>query len=145
MFRAVVARVVGIAVVLAATAFALGGLVRLGLLPPELEGVPSLTISNSLLTLVGGVWLTRSVSGLLLKALLPKMQHRAFMAANAVRIFGYTVAVLLALSFFGLSPVAVLAGGTFGGLVIGPRCPAPTGQLLRRPDRALYALHRGRG
>jgi len=62
MFRAVVARVVGIAVVLAATAFAVGGLVRLGLLPPELEGVPSLTISNSLLTLVGGVWLTRSRS-----------------------------------------------------------------------------------
>ena len=82
-------------------------------LPPQVDNVV-----YALVTFLGLASIVRQFANTLRKADLPSPSTATAMW-NIVRLTGYMVAVLLALSVFGVSPEVLFATGAFGGIVIG--------------------------
>ena len=109
------ARIISVVSIGVAALLAVWFLTSIHAIPPEIA--PS--IIYSLIVLVTGVWLTHLVSNLVLRGLQPTVGHPANTVRNAVRIIGYAIVVIIALSIFGVTLDVALAGGTVTGLVLG--------------------------
>lgn len=113
--RTIVVRVVTAVTGIGAMLAVVWLLSSLKLIPSEI----SPTFIYEVIMLLGLLLLLRSISGQVLKMLIPKIGQRAFSVVNIFKILGYILLGIATLSLLGISPEAALVGGTFSGLVLG--------------------------
>ena len=113
--RIIVLRSLMIAIIVGLLAIVVWLLWSIGIIPPT---VP-LNIVYTLLAVVGIVLIVYSISGPILKSLLPKYGRKAYIITTVIKIFAYIIAGVVLLTSLGVSPEVALAGGTFSGLIIG--------------------------
>lgn len=86
-----------------------------GVIPP----IISLNVVYTVLAVAGIVLIVYSVSGPILRVLVPRYGRKAYAVTNALKVFTYIIAGIILLASLGISPEVALAGGTFSGLVVG--------------------------
>ncbi|MCL7387461.1 MAG: mechanosensitive ion channel family protein [Thaumarchaeota archaeon] len=113
--KSIALRILMVAIVLGLLAAVVWLLLNAGIIPP----VVSLSVVYALLAAAGILLIVYSISGPILKSLLPNYGRKAYAIMSLIKIFAYVIAGIVLLTSLGLSPEVALAGGTFSGLIIG--------------------------
>jgi len=113
--KSIALRILMVTIVLGLLAAVVWLLLNAGIIPP----VVSLSVVYALLAAAGILLIVYSISGPILKSLLPNYGRKAYTIMNLIKIFAYVIAGIVLLTSLGLSPEVALAGGTFSGLIIG--------------------------
>jgi small-conductance mechanosensitive channel len=113
--KSIALRILMVTIVLGLLAAVVWLLLNAGIIPP----VVSLSVVYALLAAAGILLIVYSISGPILKSLLPNYGRKAYTIMSLIKIFAYVIAGIVLLTSLGLSPEVALAGGTFSGLIIG--------------------------
>ncbi|MGI0084521.1 MAG: mechanosensitive ion channel family protein [Nitrososphaerales archaeon] len=113
--RSVATKLLAAIVIMVAVIAILSFLIGIGVFPREFAP----PIIYSLVVLFFGIWLITTLAGFTVRTLRPKLSHRVYTLRNVILVVGYVTIAIVILLLFGVPPDVALAGGTFGGLIIG--------------------------